>query len=645
MKQTARIAPFLFLFFVIFAVPVFGQSREELADNLRKAIDDRDIAAATSLLEAGADPNGLSDAERGRTFLMTAVTALGSVQLTKLLLDYGADPNLRDANGESAAHFMTYTSREEEILNLLAAHGARFDITGNNGISPLMEYAKRNCGPGVNFLLDWENRHSPGYAASLQNRKEYLTVILSTLVDNFAFRSNKAAFPRIERLLNDGADPRVRDGYGAPVVFRSIAPLDGDERIARLLIERGAPVDGFDRFGDKTLLMLAGRKDGDSSLVDTLLRHGADPNQQNRSGETALMYTGSEAAAALLLAHGADPNIADKNGRTALMHDAPSVPAVQKLLLQGGADAAYTDNRGNTALHDWYYQADASLLEQLLLRGCPLDAPNNDGITPLMRAASNHKDVAILLLLEKGADAGRCDNRGKSVLCKYLDGISGTVLNKYDLDSDPHVVVAALLAAGARPADTDNEGNSALLTATRLANENREMVPIRDMIRQYASADERETARATVEQERQDKIRRALSKDLPPILGALSVLLFVGGMSIWMRKGVYRDNPSQNWMGSINGVLNITMGGTALGFLLFMPLAQPSGNWSDMFSGLIPIVGGSIGGVVGLFGGIILTALVPSIGRITNNYAMLYYLPTAASVFAATSVIIYRLRY
>jgi hypothetical protein len=140
-------------------------------------------------------------------------------------------------------------------------------------------------------------------------------------------------------------------------------------------------------------------------------------------------------------------------------------------------------------------------------------------------------------------------------------------------------------------------------------------------------------------QEKRDRLRSGWSYYFPPIMGALSFPLVIGGLSIGMREGKYRNDPSNNFMGSINGVLNITMGGMTLGALLFMPSIS-TGEWGFLF----PLFGGIAGGILGLTVGTILTAALPSIRNAVNNNAVLYYLPTAMSALVATIVIV-KLRY
>jgi ankyrin repeat protein len=605
-----------FLCFAIFAAPLFGQSREELTDDLRKAIadgDSRSIAPAKSLLERGADPNGIFSDRDKKTFLMQAVSGYNryiGVELAGLLLDYGANLKARDSHERTAAFYCN-----AEGAALLASRGIRFDVTDEDGTSPLLWLYNSQYQKAL-LILEWEEQHSPDFSAHFENRKEYLTPVLNNFMNfiNLGSTPVQTATTLIEKLLDGGAD------ITAIRYFHFLALEREAQFIISSLLEHGVPIDTFDRNGKTLLYTAAYRKN--VGLARFLLEKGASPNRQLQSGETALMVacssyssdaTKSLEMVGLLLQSGADPNIADNEGETALM----KVRGIEvaRLLLSGGADPSIgTDSSGRNVLYKWLSFLDRPLLEDLF---------------------------------EKGVDSNFRDANGITAFHHYMLNIE---FDKGDYES----IVAAFLAAGARPAEADDKGHSALSVAIRLSRNHEEMVPLLDMMKQYANDDEirlaeSKASRVITERRREkaqevgENIGHFMYYYFPVILGALSIPLAVGGLSIGMRERVYKDNLSQNWMGSVNGALNITMAGMASGFLLLMPLAtHSSGSWGDMFSGLFPIVGSIIGGVAGLVAGMILAALVPSIGRITNDYPALYYIPTAASVLAATGIIIFR---
>jgi hypothetical protein len=89
---------------------------------------------------------------------------------------------------------------------------------------------------------------------------------------------------RIKKLLEEGADPNIRDGDGnTPLHF---AASKGCAEVARLLLRHGADPNAQDKNGETPLHVAAywGRVD----VVRLLLEHGADPTVKNKDGDTPL---------------------------------------------------------------------------------------------------------------------------------------------------------------------------------------------------------------------------------------------------------------------------------------------------------------------------------------------------------------------
>ena len=111
--------------------------------------------------------------------------------------------------------------------------------------------------------------------------------------------------------------------------------------IGRVLLEHGANVnaEGF-RHRDSALQVASGR--GHLAFAEMLLAHGADVNERNDIGETALMDAceqGYLAVVRLLLAHGADMSPRDQSGESAIWEAAENGHAdVVRVLLEAGAD-------------------------------------------------------------------------------------------------------------------------------------------------------------------------------------------------------------------------------------------------------------------------------------------------------------------
>ncbi|HSR51298.1 MAG TPA: ankyrin repeat domain-containing protein [Acidobacteriota bacterium] len=100
-----------------------------------------------------------------------------------------------------------------------------------------------------------------------------------------------------------------------------------------------------------------------------------------------------------------DPNVAGVHGRTALMH-AASLGArdLAELLLAKGAQLDQEDHSGNTALFFFPAQDDPAVVELLVGRGAQVNHRNRAGWTPLVGAAMlGHADT-VRLLIDEGAE-------------------------------------------------------------------------------------------------------------------------------------------------------------------------------------------------------------------------------------------------
>lgn len=155
------------------------------------------------------------------------------------------------------------------------------------------------------------------------------------------------------------------------------------EEIERLLTG-GADVN--ERQGDGATALHWAAYRGDAGLVRQLLEAGADPGPANHNGATPLWLAAARGDAAViqaLLEGGADANEALPLGRSPLMLAARSghIDAVRALLQKGADVNAIETERGTTALMQAADQGHAEVLNELIRHGARVAAVSR----PVMR--------------------------------------------------------------------------------------------------------------------------------------------------------------------------------------------------------------------------------------------------------------------
>ncbi len=157
-------------------------------------------------------------------------------------------------------------------------------------------------------------------------------------------------------------------------------------------------------------------------ILDLLVQNGADVNQADGDGTTALILAaemGDKAALALLLVAGADVNRADKKGETAL------TKAAEK-----GCEA---------------------VVNQLIKSGAHVNQANNCGVTALMKAVNKESEDTVKVLLKSGAKVNQADHEGATA---HLYGVANCMgvyafNSTYDnRDSSNHACLSLLCRSG-----------------------------------------------------------------------------------------------------------------------------------------------------------------------------------------------------
>ncbi len=126
----------------------------------------------------------------------------------------------------------------------------------------------------------------------------------------------------------------------------------GEGEIVLALIAAGADVDERNRLGETALMVASGRVDGED-WARALIEGGAQVDARDRDGATALLFAataGHTALVEILVQAGADVDAATDRGETALMWASrDGLAGVVRLLLQAGADVHLRAEDGGTA--------------------------------------------------------------------------------------------------------------------------------------------------------------------------------------------------------------------------------------------------------------------------------------------------------
>jgi uncharacterized protein len=234
----------------------------------------------------------------------------------------------------------------------------------------------------------------------------------------------------------------------------------GSTSLVQTLIDHGADVNA-DWGG--TPLMEAAYYDH-LETVQLLLSHGANVNAATKRGETALHYAvrGAEHSIEIvrtLLAKGADVNTRDAEGETPLMQAiVHRRPELAMLLLEHDADVTAVTESHKTALMFAAAENVAAVVEPLVAHGADINARNDKGETALMWATgavdNTTKSEVVNALLENGADINARDKNGWTPLM-------------FAASQDNDVMVRILIDRGADPHAKNNDGQTALMIATK----------------------------------------------------------------------------------------------------------------------------------------------------------------------------------
>jgi ankyrin repeat protein len=270
--------------------------------------------------------------------------AAGNLDKVRHLLDSGVDPNLAEANGNTAL-IVAAGHGQEPIVRLLLERGARVDRRGHLGRTALFNAVHGSNTAIAQLLLDAgadlfvvdENGCSPVGEAEIWGGKrmqKFIRQLAQTLSPSAEVGLHQAAadglLDQVKKHLERGKDVDHPDPHGCTPLMH--AARRGQVAVVEALLAAGADPHCISPKGNRALYDAA--LSGNPEIVRRLLQAGVDVNVTAAGGLTALMMAatfGKLEAIQCLLDAGADPNLKAENGLTAFDHAKNSRKTLQFL--------------------------------------------------------------------------------------------------------------------------------------------------------------------------------------------------------------------------------------------------------------------------------------------------------------------------
>jgi len=239
--------------------------------------------------------------------LIRAAQLTLDLAVLQLLLDRGANINIRDIGGQTALHrAVTRGFQTLACVQLLVKAGASIDIADNANATPLSLAIAARCEEAVTFLQN--------VGSNLQANEGLATPL------HFAARHNPEQIPD---LLKRGANPNAYDNKRRTPIYWAMWGKKSENMLLaiKFLTEGGADIEWNNSDKETPLIYALKNPLVPAEVVDSFLRLGADIKTKNRYGTTPLHFAAKYSLGPekilVLLSHGADAeNTPDRAGKT-----------------------------------------------------------------------------------------------------------------------------------------------------------------------------------------------------------------------------------------------------------------------------------------------------------------------------------------
>lgn len=387
-----------------------------------------DVPLIKSLLHQGMCPNTPAQ-QKGETPLMRAAIQ-GANQAIKVLLEVGANLQLKDANGNTALMWAISSEDFPKTVKLLLKNNAQIDEKNNEGITPLMIASERGLIKSVKVLLEngadpnlLDNQGKSAFAWAIDGKHHEIAHILLKSGSPVS-QTNILRYTSITTITDLPATYQ-RKGKSLDkeqTVVKDMTPLllaihAKDLSLMQELIQAGANVNAPDSQKITPLMWATGYQS--LEMVKMLLQAKAEVNTTYSETNSPLMiasgYNNKEIVEELLK-YKANVNLKNTHGTTPLFR-----ASTLHFQLEQPQNQA-KEGLAPKPLHQEAAQKHAEITKLLIQHGANVNETNNENKTPLLWAVSSPGNAPIVkVLLDAGADIHHKNNQGRDALAIAKD--------------------------------------------------------------------------------------------------------------------------------------------------------------------------------------------------------------------------------
>lgn len=184
----------------------------------------------------------------------TPIFAIQSKKMAQLLINNGANINIRDTSSGKTILFNFIRRGNLDLVELLIENGADINIKDKSDSTPLFSAISKKREDMIRLLIE------SGVNVNLQGERGYTPLAMAALWENLEV---------IELLIKNGADVNAQDNSGDTPLFYA-----KNKAVAQSLIEHGADINAKNYFGPTPLTVAIARRN--KEIVQLLIDNNAD---------------------------------------------------------------------------------------------------------------------------------------------------------------------------------------------------------------------------------------------------------------------------------------------------------------------------------------------------------------------------------